>query len=338
MTGKRVSREVRMVTRPDGPPRLEDFEVVETEVPALRTGQVLVENHWMSVDPSTRVMMLDGDRPWTGLHQVGQPVAGYAVGRVIESAAEGHSVGDALLHGFGWRELAVLEAAELAPFNRIDADTYGERAYLGALGWPGLTAYLGLERSDLHDGDVVFVSAATGGVGALVVQLAKRRGHRVIGSAGNAEKVAYLRDELGVDAAFCYRDGDVRELIDEAAPEGIDLYFDLVGGGTLKAAISRLNFGGRITLCGAISTYNETERPCGPDLFDAIAKALTIRGFGVGIHGDRFGEMRGEMGPLVEAGEIVFPETVVDGVENAPQALIDLLSSSAFGKLIVKVA
>lgn len=334
----RGNRQIRLLSRPDGPPRLEDFELFETEVPEPVPGQVLVENHWMSVDPSTRVMMLDGDRPWAGLFAAGQPLAGYAVGTVLESAVDGYAPGDTVMHSSGWRELALLEAADLADFNKVDPDVPGgERAYLGALGWPGLTAYLGmLEVAGLREGDTVFVSAAAGGVGALAVQLAKRRGHRVVASAGSAEKIAYLR-ELGADAAFNYRDGDFGELLAAAAPGGVDLYFDLVGGETLKAVFAQLNLGARVTLCGAISTYNTSERACGPDLFDAIGKALTIRGFGVARHAERFPDMRREMTPWLREGSISFPETVVEGLDRAPQALIDLLAGEALGKIVLAI-
>jgi NADPH-dependent curcumin reductase CurA len=214
-------------------------------------------------------------------------------------------------------------------------------AYLGVLGGTGLTAYVGLlDIAELREGDVVFVSGAAGAVGSIAGQLAKVRGHTVIGSAGSPEKVALLRDELGFDAAFDYHDGPIRSLLKAAAPDGIDVYFDNVGGEHLEAAISSLRLRGRVALCGAISGYNATEPPPGPrNLALAIGRRLTLRGFIIFDHMDRVQAFVDEVAPMLRDGRIVARETIVDGgIEAAPGAFIDLLRGANTGKMLVRLA
>jgi len=213
------------------------------------------------------------------------------------------------------------------------------QAYLGVLGGNGLTAYAGLFRiAELRDGDVVWVSAAAGAVGSLVAQMAKIRGHHVIGSAGSDEKVAYLVDELCLDNAFNYKSGPLPELLSAAAPDGIDVYFDNVGGGHLEAAIGALRKGGRVVMCGAVSDYGASGPTPGPgNLFLAVANDLTIRGFRGSSNVDLLPEMTGEMSGWIRDGRLRYRETVVDGLEHAPAALAGLLRGDNTGKTLVRI-
>jgi NADPH-dependent curcumin reductase CurA len=290
----------------------------------------------MSVDPYMRGRMNDV-RSYVQPFEIGSPLEGAAVGEVVASQAEEIGAGAQVLHQLGWREYALLPASAARP---IDTEIAPDSAYLGVLGMPGLTAYAGLVYVAEHrEGDVVFVSAAAGAVGSLVGQLAKARGSRVIGSAGSGEKVSYLIDELGFDAAFNYRDGDVTELLAGAAPDGIDVYFDNVGGEHLEAAISSMRQNGRIALCGAIAVYNATERPPGPwNLPLAIGKRLTLRGFIVTDHAGRFREFVQEVAGLLRDGRVRYRESVLEGIENAPEALIGLLRGENLGKMLVRLA
>jgi NADPH-dependent curcumin reductase CurA len=335
-----TSREIHLVGRPTGEPVPEDFAVVETGIPEPAPGQVLIRNSWMSVDPSTRIRMHERSSDYLPPFDLGKPLSGWAVGEVVRSAHPQYPVGQTLLHPYGWREYALarattLQAASAGPVA-VDEKT-PERFYVGALGWVGLTSYVGLlDVGELCEGDVVFVSGAAGAVGGLAVQIAKQRGHFVIGSAGSAAKVAYVREELGADLAFCYRDGPVAEQLAAAVPGGIDLYFDNVGGDHLEAALGALRPHGRVVLCGAISTYNETAPPAGPsNLFEAVAKGLTLRGFLARMYVGRMEDFRAEMRAWLAAGAVTYPETVFEGIDSAPRALIAMLAGENLGKVVV---
>ncbi|HEY9472542.1 MAG TPA: NADP-dependent oxidoreductase [Mycobacteriales bacterium] len=328
-------REIRLASRPHGEPDESNFTVVDVEVPEPGPGQVLVRNLWMSVDPYMRGRMNDV-KSYVPPFQVGVALDGGAVGEVIASRVTDVPVGTYLLHGLGWRDHAVLEPAGA---RRIDPTVAPLPAYLGVLGMPGLTAYAGLvEVAALRDGDVVFVSGAAGAVGGTVGQIARLRGHRVVGSAGSAEKVAYLRDELGFDEAFCYRDGPVSDLLRAAAPKGIDVYFDNVGGDHLEAAIGSLRMHGRVAVCGMISQYNATEPPPGPrNLAMLIGKRLTLRGFLVSDHAHLRAEFEREVGGWYAEGRLRAAETVVEGLEQAPGAFVGLLRGANTGKMLVRL-
>ena len=291
----------------------------------------------MSVDPYMRGRMSDA-KSYAAPYEVGKVMYGGAVGEVVASRADGFDVGDVVVHQLGWREYATLAAKHA---RAVDTSRVPASAYLGVLGMPGLTAYAGLlDVAALREGDIVFVSGAAGAVGSIVGQIAKLRGHTVIGSAGSAEKVAFLRDELGFDAAFDYHDGPVYKQLRAAAPDGIDVYFDNVGGDHLDAALGSMKLHGRIALCGSISTYNATSPPPGPRNFSmlAIARRLTIRGFLVSDHQDRFRDFVTEVGGWVAGGELKYRETIVDGgIEAAPQAFIDLLRGANVGKMVVRL-
>jgi NADPH-dependent curcumin reductase CurA len=331
------SREVRLAARPAGEPAPSDFDLASVDVVDPEPGEVVVRNLFMSVDPYMRGRMNDVPS-YVPPFRLGETLTGAAVGEVVASAADGFAEGDVVEHALGWREYAVVGARGV---RRVDTSVAPASAYLGVLGGPGLTAYVGmLDIAELREGDVVFVSGAAGAVGSLAGQLAKLRGHVVVGSAGSPEKVAMLRDEFAFDAAFDYHDGPVRRRLRESAPEGIDVYFDNVGGEHLEAAIGALHQHGRVALCGAISGYNATEPAPGPrNLALAIGKRLTMRGFIIFDHVDRQAAFLDEVAPLLRDGRIVARETIVDGgIEAAPQAFMNLLRGANTGKMLVRLA
>ncbi|CAM3496426.1 NADP-dependent oxidoreductase [Dermacoccus barathri] len=333
------ARIIVLASRPEGAPTADNFRLEERELPALGDGELLVRNVVMSVDPYMRGRMNDV-KSYVPPFQIDEPLDGGAVGEVVESQADGFAAGDLVLHGLGWRDLAVVPAKGARKVEReIDGVEISPSTYLGVLGMPGITAYGGLLRTaEFKPGDAVFVSGAAGAVGSLVGQIAKLEGaSRVIGSAGSPEKVERAK-ESGFDAAFNYKDGDVRRQLKDAAPDGIDVYFDNVGGDHLEAAISAMNLGGRIALCGAIAQYNSTEPPAAPrNLALMIGKRLTMRGFIQADFRDLVPEFQQKMVRWIGSGEVTWDETVVEGLENAPQAFMDLLTGGNTGKMVVTV-
>ncbi len=331
-----VNREWHLVSRPVGWPEPEDFALVEAEVPVPAEGQVLVRNRYLSVDPYMRGRM-SAAKSYVAPFELGKAMQGGAVGEVVASAAEGFAPGDHVLHFLGWREYAVLDARHAV---RVDPDAAPLSTYLGVLGMTGLTAYAGLLRvAALREGDTVFVSGAAGAVGGQVGQIARLKGaSRVVGSAGSDAKVRLLLDEYGFDAAFNYKDAPVAEQLRAAAPDGVDVYFDNVGGDHLEAAIGRLNRGGRIAVCGMISVYNATEPAPGPrNLARLIQTRGRIEGFLVGDHEDLRPRFVEEVGAWVRSGELKYHETVVEGVGNTLDAFLGVLRGDNTGKMIVAV-
>ncbi|WP_046386012.1 NADP-dependent oxidoreductase, partial [Kitasatospora aureofaciens] len=329
-------REWHLAARPQGWPVPADFALVEAPVRTPGPGEILVRNTHLSVDPYMRGRMNDV-KSYVPPFQLGRAMDGGAVGYVVASEAEGFAPGDAVLHGLGWREYATLDAKHAV---KVDPEAAPLSAYLGVLGMPGLTAYAGLLAvGGLKEGDKVFVSGAAGAVGSLVGQIAKLKGASlVVGSAGSAEKVAKLVDEYGFDAAFNYKDAPVAEQLAKAAPEGIDLYFDNVGGDHLEAAIGALGVHGRAVLCGAIAQYNETTAPAAPrNLAMAIGKRLRLEGMLVRDHAALQPQFVTEVAGWLRSGELRTEETVVDGFENAAQAFIDLLRGVNTGKMVVRL-
>jgi NADPH-dependent curcumin reductase CurA len=327
-----TSREIRLARRPVGEPVRDDFELATVDVDG---GDVVVRNIVMSVDPYMRGRMNDA-KSYVPPFELGHVMHGGAVGRVVSSQVDGFAEGDLVLHQKGWREVAVLEARE-AQRASLPAGV-PPSALLGALGMPGMTAWVGLTlMAPVAAGETVFISAAAGAVGSVAGQIAAARGARVIGSAGGARKVAYVRDELGFDDAFDYRDVSIADALNELAPDGIDVYFDNVGGEQLEAAIGALRTHGRIALCGSVSTYNATEPPPGPrNMSSLVGKRATLRGFIVSDHWGQLDEFRSEVGELLSKGRLKRPETVVEGgIEAAPQAFIDMLRGRHLGKVSV---
>ena len=342
-----MPREVRLRRRPAGPVAADDFHVVDVPMPEPGAGEVLVRNTWTSVDPAIRLRLAArapaGYFPAFGLEA---PLDGImTVGEVVASRAPGFAAGDTVWHAYGWREYAAVHAGAgalgaLGALRRLDTRNAPARAYLGPLGPMGLTAYAGLlDVAELRAGDLVWVSAAAGAVGSLAVQLAKLRGHIVIATAGSDAKVAHLLDELGVDAAFNYRRGALEARLRGAAPDGIDVYFDNVGGDQLRAALALLRRWGRVALCGAVSQYERDRPPAGPDnLFQAVANDLTLRGFRGSSYVHRLEAMQREVGAWLRDGRLQWRETVVEGLERAPEALRRMLAGDTVGKTLVRIA
>ncbi|MET7707856.1 NADP-dependent oxidoreductase [Micromonospora sp. NPDC005413] len=329
------NRQIHLASRPQGWPTEDNFRLVETDVPTPGPGQIVVRNQYMSVDPYMRGRMNDV-KSYVAPFALDAPLDGGAIGEVVASEAADIAVGDTVLHGLGFREYALLDATAA---RKVDPSLAPVSAYLSVLGMPGLTAYAGLlEVAAMKPGETVFVSAAAGSVGSLVGQIAKLKGAgRVIGSAGSPAKVERLR-ALGFDAAFDYHDGPVRDSLRTAAPDGVDVYFDNVGGDHLEAAISAMNLHGRAAICGMIAQYNDTEAPAAPrNLALVIGKRLTLRGFLVGDHGHVRPAFIQDVAGWLREGTLSYDETIVDGIENAPAAFLGLLRGENLGKMLVRV-
>lgn len=331
-----MPRQVILASRPRGLPVAADFTMTETDRPELAEGQVRVRNLFMSVDPYMRGRMIDRES-YVPPFSVGAPLEGGAVGSVIETRSPGLAEGDLVLHRLGWRDEAVLPARQAHKVPPVEG--LSPSAYLGVLGMPALTAYVGLlDIAALQPGDEVFVSGAAGAVGSVAGQIAKLKGAaRVIGSAGTDEKVRWLY-EIGFDAAFNYKTAPVLGQLRQAAPDGIDVYFDNVGADHLEAALSVLNTHGRVAMCGAIADYNATEPPPGPsNLSLVLTKRLTLRGFIIVDHQDRMPAMLAEVGGWLREGKLSYAETVIDGLDHAPSAFISLFRGGNTGKMIVRL-
>jgi NADPH-dependent curcumin reductase CurA len=330
-----INREVHLVSRPKGVPTGANFTLVETRLPPLENHQVLVRNTFISVDPYMRGRMNEGES-YVAPFALGQPLEGAAVGEVIESRSGEFKPGDAVTSNFGWRECFVASPGQLQP---VSHEIQPPSVYLGALGMTGMTAWVGLNLVELKKGEVLFISGAAGAVGNVAGQLAKLRGCRVIGSAGSPEKVRFLRDECGFDIAFDYRLGPVADLLRVEAPDGIDVYFDNVGGEALEGALAALRVNGRILACGSISGYNdEKPRPGPANLFNMITKRLTMRGFIVSDWLDRHGAFQREVGGYILEGRLTNKETVAEGIGQAVDAFLGLFQGKNKGKMVVKLA
>ncbi|MDT0443767.1 NADP-dependent oxidoreductase [Streptomyces johnsoniae] len=329
-----VGREWHLVSRPRGWPVPEDFALRQAPVPRPGDGELVVRNLHLSVDPYMRGRMNDV-KSYTPPFALDRPMEGAAVGEVLVSEAPGFAPGDHVLHPLGWREFAVVPAGRA---TKVSADLAPLTAYLGVLGMTGLTAYAGLtEIARLREGDVVFVSGAAGAVGGQAGQIARLKGaSRVIGSAGSDEKVRLVTEEYGFDAAFNYRSGPVGEQLAAAAPDGIDVYFDNVGGDHLEAALDAFNVHGRAVICGMIAQYNATEPPVAPrNLFLTIGKRLRLQGMLVRDHHSLQPRFIEEVSAWIRSGELTYRETVAVGIENTVDAFLGMLRGLNTGKMIV---
>ena len=336
-----TSTQIQLVNRPRGWPTHDDFRTVSVDLPDLADGEVRVANEFVSVDPYMRGRMNEG-RSYIPPFELGETMTGAAVGRVVESRSDEHPVGAVVQHDLGWRDVAQGSGKQFRVVEEMDGVPIS--AYLGVLGTTGLTAYVGLLHiARFQKGDSVFVSGAAGSVGSTVGQIAKLEGaSKVVGSAGSAEKIETATSRYGFDAAINYREGAVRKLLREhfgrENGEGIDVYFDNVGGDHLEAALDLMNDGGRLALCGAISSYNDSERTPGPDnMWHAISRGLTLQGFTVNNYMGLFKEFAAKVGPWVASGELVFDETVVEGIDNSVDAFLDLMKGANTGKMLVKI-
>jgi NADPH-dependent curcumin reductase CurA len=329
-----TSREIHLVSRPQGMPTANNFALVPIELEPLLDQQVLVRNLYLSVDPYMRGRMNDS-KSYVPSFELNKAIDGGAVGEVIESRTEAFKVGDLVTSNCGWREYFMAIPAAL---HRVNRDRQPASVYLGALGMTGMTAWAGLNLAEAKAGEIIFISGAAGAVGSVAGQLAKLRGCQVIGAAGSAEKVRFLEEDCGFDRAFDYKNGSIVEQLNQAAPDGIDIYFDNVGGAMLEAALSALRVRGRIIACGSISGYNDLQPQPGPNnLFNMIGKRLTMKGM---IVGDWLGhrvEFEQTVGGYFDAGKLKSQETVVVGIEQAVAAFIGLFEGKNTGKMLVKL-
>jgi NADPH-dependent curcumin reductase CurA len=325
---------VRQVRRPQGPPSRDDFAFVTAPLPTPAAGEVLVENLYLSVDPYMREYM-----EWGGWER-GAGLEGRALGRVVESRDAAVPAGTVVFHRHGWATHAVLTVADVRVVERPAGVPLS--AYLGILGGTGLTAYVGLTRiARLQPGEDVFISAAAGAVGGAAGQLARLLGAgRIVGSAGSAAKVTYLTDRSDFDAAFDYHAGPVADLLAAAAPDGVDVYFDNVGGDHLAAAIGALRDHGRVAWCGAVAQYNNLDDPpAAPrNLYDVVGKSLRLEGFLVREHMDAREEFERFLVPHVRSGRVLVHETVIDGLERIVDAFVGMLRGENTGKTLVRLA
>lgn len=332
-----VSKQIQLTSRPKGWPSEENFETVSVDLPDLSEGEVRVQNLYISVDPYMRGRM-SAAKSYVAPFEVGETMTGGAVGKVVESRSDDLSEGALVLHQFGWRDVAQAPAEQ---FNEVpEIPGVAPSLYLGMLGLTGLTAYVGLTRvAKMQEDDVVFVSGAAGAVGSAVGQIAQLLGaSKVIGSAGSKEKTDVLVQKYGYDVALNYKDAPIREQLPKAAPNGIDVYFDNVGGDHLEAALDVLNRYGRAALCGAISQYNNTEPDPGPDnMANFVKQSLGFKGFIVGDYMEYAGEFQERMSAWIREGKIRYDETVVDGLENATDAFISMMQGANTGKMVVRI-
>jgi NADPH-dependent curcumin reductase CurA len=324
-----MTREVVLAARPQGAPQESDFAFRDVEERDPAEGEVVIRNVFVSVDPYMRSRM-SGIRTYVGPYEVGGPIDGGAVGRVVASNDSGFAEGDWVLSGLGWREGGVAAAKHL---RKLDPDLAPPSTALGVLGMPGLTAWVGLvDIGEVKAGDVMYVSGAAGAVGSAAAQIGKLKGLRVIGSAGSPDKVAWLRS-LGIEA-FDYRETPAKQ----ALADGIDVYFDNVGGPQLEAALFALRPFGRVIACGAISRYNDELPDPGPrNLGLVVTKRIRIQGFIVIDHGDRYPAFLAEVGRWVGEKKIAYRETIVDGLEQLPAAFAGLFRGDNVGKMLVRV-
>ncbi|HIG41062.1 MAG: NADP-dependent oxidoreductase [bacterium] len=325
------SKEIHLKSRPAGIPVADNFDLVETNVGDPGAGEVLVQNNYMSVDPYMRGQMREN---WP----IGQVLVGGAVGKVVASNNPDFKEGDYVSNGSAWREYFITNGHDL---TRVDISLAPLSAYLGVMGMPGLTAYGGLlVTGELRDGESMFVSAASGAVGSVVGQIAKIKGCSVVGSAGSDDKVSQLMEEFGFDHAFNYKTADPLTELRKGAPNGIDVYFENVGGKQLEAALTHMRLNGRIPVCGMIAHYNDDgTATAGPrNLTEMIYKFITMKGFVVSAFTDQQPQFLKEMSGWIKSGKMKYHETIVDGIENAPNAFIGLFSGSNNGKMLVKLA
>ncbi len=329
------TRQVHLAARPEGRPDPSHFKVVEMDLPEPGDGEFLVENEFMTVDPYMRGRMRDV-KSYVPPFQIDEVLDGGSVGRIVSSNNPDWKEGEWVLGGQGWREHYISDGTGQ---RKIDPEIAPPSAYLGVLGMPGMTAYIGLlDLGEPKEGETVFVSGAAGAVGSVVGQIAKIKGCHVAGSAGSADKVKHLIDDLGFDSAFNYKDGDLHKQLATACPNGIDIYFENVGGPMLEAVLMHMKPFGRIPVCGMISQYNATEPVPGPKtIIQVIPNRLKIQGFIVSDHFDRLPEFTRDVAGWIREGKIKARETTFEGIEKAPDAFIGLFSGENLGKMLVKL-
>jgi NADPH-dependent curcumin reductase CurA len=330
-----MNRQIRLKSRPTGEPTSANFEAVDAPLPQAGAGDVVRRTIYLSLDPYMRGRMSDAPS-YAASVKVGDVMVGHTVSQVVESHNPDFNTGDFVTGYDGWQAFGVSNGKEL---RKLDPKAVPISTAIGVLGMPGMTAFVGLmDIGQPKPGETVVVSAASGAVGAVVGQLAKIKGCRAVGIAGSADKCRYVVDELGFDACVNYKTDDLVPALKAACPNGVDVYFENVGGAVFAAILRLINKGARIPLCGIISEYNATGNPSGPNLRSLLVQRATIKGFIVSDHPDRAPAFAQEVAPLVMTGRIKFREDIVDGLDNAPGAFIGLLAGKNFGKLMVRVS
>ncbi|MFS0725877.1 NADP-dependent oxidoreductase [Paenibacillus sp. 1P07SE] len=329
-----MNRKFILTSRPHGMPTEEQFRIVEEPIPAAAEEEIVVRSLYISVDPYMRGRMNEGPS-YTAAFEVGSVISGGAVGQVVSSRSSKLREGDIVSGMWGWQEYAAVSAEHV---QRIDPDQAPVSTALGILGMPGLTAYFGLlDIGRPEPGETVVVSGAAGAVGSVVGQIAKLKGCRVVGIAGSQDKLAYLKDELGFDAVVNYKSDAFDSELKQACPDGVDVYFDNVGGSVSDAVIALLNKGARIPLCGQISLYNLEKPDEGPRIQpQLLTKRALIQGFIVGDYAEQFPEAVVQLARWLQADKLSYTETVLEGFEKLPQAFLGLFEGSNTGKLLVR--
>jgi hypothetical protein len=335
MAAEGLRRSVVLKRRPRGEPAPDDFTIQEDPIPNPGPGEVVTRTIWLSIDPYMRGRLRE-EQTYAVAVQIGEAMTGETVGEVVASADPGFVPGDIVVGARGWQTHCVTKGERL---HKIAKGAAPLSAYLGVLGMPGATAYAGItEICKPKSGETFVVSAASGAVGSVAGQLAKRAGARVVGIAGGSEKCLWVQDALGLDDCVDHRSLDLGRELHAACPNGIDGYFENVGGAVQAAVFAQLNPFARVAMCGMVSQYNEQTPPPGPNLGFVVGKRILIQGFIVSDRPARMTEWRALAEPLVADGSLVYREDVVDGLENAPEALTGILSGRNFGKLLVRVA
>ena len=331
-----MNKAIVLASRPQGWVKPEDFRLESMPLPAPKDGEVLVKNLWLSLDPYMRGRISDA-KSYVPPVAIGAVMVGQTVGEVVESKHPGFKAGDHVLTSLGWQTHGVAKGGEIA---KVDANAGVPLSYfLGVLGMPGLTAYFGLyEIGHPRAGNTLVVSAASGAVGSVVGQLAKASGCRVVGIAGGKAKCDYVVKDLGFDACVDYKAGKLDEHLGAACPNGVDVYFENVGGPIMEAVMMRMNFASRMIVCGLISDYNATEPYAVKTMRAVLVNRIRMQGMIVFDWVNRYPEGIKALSALVAAGRIKYRESIVQGIENAPQGLIDLLQGKNFGKQLVKLA
>lgn len=331
-----VNRRIVLAARPEGFPKASDFRLEETPAPSAADGECVVQAGYLSVDPYMRGR-ISGRKSYAAPVPIGGVIVGRAAGKVVESRSDRFAAGDYVVGDVGWQEYAALPASTL---RKVDPSAAPLSAWVGVLGMPGLTAYSGLLHvAGVKAGETVCVSAAAGAVGSAVGQIAKIKGCRAVGIAGSAEKCRWLRETAGFDAAIDYKTEDVFRALQTACPDGIDVYFENVGGPVTDAVFPHLNVRSRIAVCGQISQYNAVDAPQGPRLlWHFIVKRIRAEGFLVFEFADRHDEALRDLAAWVSSGKIAYRETIAEGIENAPEAFISMLRGGNIGKQLVKLS
>jgi len=331
-----TSAQWQLVSRPSGEPTTDNVAKIDVALPELPDGDVRVRNTFMSVDPYMRGRMNEG-RSYIAPFNLDETMGGAAVGEVIGSKDDSMPIGTLVQHQLGWRDVSQASAAEFRALPAVPG--ISPSLFLSVLGITGITAWVGLTQiANIKEGDTVFVSGAAGGVGTMVGQIARLLGaSRVVGSAGTAEKVALLTSKYGYDAAFNYRDGDIAGQLNTAAPDGIDVYFDNVGGEHLSAALGAFNDGGRAAICGAISLYNAKGDTGIQNSSNIVTRGLTVKGFTMGSYFHLAPQFAEAMQGWLAEGKIAYDETITDGIDNAFEAFTGMMNGANVGKAIVRL-